>query len=370
MRIVHYYHWALRGDFGTSIAVRGWCQAVAAAGEDVALLTAVDGAVATPPAGIELLPVAAAPADLAMPGSLGRAFDGADVVVLHGGWDVRNVTAAAAARRAKVPYLVTPHGAYYPQVFDRRKIMLKRAWWSAIERRYLRSARGAHLFFEEEAPHLVGRGVTLPLVIAPNGFVAPHGVTWRPGEDPYLLWLGRYDPQHKGLDLLIEALSLVPPPERIPVRLHGVDWHGKRSVVSALVRDRGLDGSVTVEGPIYGDEKWELMAGARGFLYPSRWDASPIAVVEAASIGVPTLVTPFPVGSFLASRGAAIQAEPTPDALARGLRALLEPGSSAVGARAVEVIRDELSWARVADTWRTQVHAMLLDGAGTVGTEA
>ena len=100
-------------------------------GEDVALLTAVHGAVATPPAGVELLPLAAAPADLAMPGSLGRAFDGADVVVLHGGWDVRNTAAAAAARRAKVPYLVTPHGAYYPQVFDRRKILLKRAWWSA-----------------------------------------------------------------------------------------------------------------------------------------------------------------------------------------------------------------------------------------------
>ena len=117
-------------------------------------------------------------------------------------------------------------------------------------------------------------------------------------------------PPAQGLDLLIEALSLVPSPERIPVRLHGVDWHGKRSAVSALVRDRGLDGSVAVEGPIYGDEKWGLMAGARGFLYPSRWDASPIAVVEAASIGVPTLVTSFPVGSFLASRGAAIRRSP------------------------------------------------------------
>ena len=161
----------------------------------------------------------------------------------------------------------------------------------------------------------------------------------------------------------------MPSPERIPVRLHGVDWHGKRSAVSALVRDRGLDGSVAVEGPIYGDEKWGLMAGARGFLYPSRWDASPIAVVEAASIGVPTLVTSFPVGSFLASRGAAIKRSPH-RMRSRGLRALLEPGSSAVGARAVEVIRDELSWARVADTWRTQVRAMLLDGAGTIGTEA
>ena len=369
MRIVHYYPWALRGDFGTSIAVRGWCQAVAAAGEEVALLTVEEGAVADPPAGVELLPLPGAPADLATPRSLAPAFDGADLVVLHGGWDIRNTAAAAAARRAKVPYLVTPHGAYYPQVFERRKVFLKRAWWSLVERRYLRSARAAHLFFQEEAAHLAERGAVLPLVIAPNGFVAPPGVTWRPSEEPYLLWLGRYDPQHKGLDLLLEALSLVPASERIPVHLHGVDWHGKRSVVSAIARERGLQRSVTVEGPIYGDEKWQLMAGARGFLYPSRWDASPIAVVEAASIGVPTLVTPFPVGSFLASRDAAIEAAPEPEALARGLRALLAPGSFAVGARAVDVIRDELSWSRVADTWREQVHAMLLDSAGTSGTE-
>ena len=144
-------------------------------------------------------------------------------------------------------------------------------------------------------------------MIAPNGFVAPDGVTWRPDAEPYLLWLGRYDPQHKGLDLLIEALSLVPSPERIPVRLHGVDWHGKRSAVSALVRDRGLDGSVAVEGPIYGDE-----VGAHGRCpwIPLSLAMGRLSVVEAASIGVPTLVTSFPVGSFLASRGAAIRRSP------------------------------------------------------------
>lgn len=363
MRIVHFYPWALRGDFGTSIAVRGWAQAVAAAGEDVALLAARDGARAAPPEGVEMLPLRTGPGDLPSPRSLARGFDGADLVVLHGGWDVRNTGAALVAKRAGVPFLVTPHGAYYPQVFDRRKVRLKRTWWDVVERRYLRAAWAAHLFFEAEAGHLAGRGTELPLVIAPNGFVAPDGVSWQPHGDPYLLWLGRYDPEHKGLDLLIDAVARVPEGQRVPVRLHGVDWHGKRSEVARMVRERGLEGSVRVEGPVYDDAKWELMAGARGFLYPSRWDASPIAVVEAASIGVPTLVTPFPVGAFLASRGAAIEADVDAAALARGLQALLDPEASAVGARAVEVIREELSWAHVARSWRSQVRRMLLDAA-------
>ena len=367
MRIVHFYPWALRGEFGTSISVRGWCRAVAAAGEDVTLLASSDGAKVEPPEGVELLPVAAGPRDLPSPRSLARAFEGADLAVLHGGWDVRNTIAAIAARRGGIPYLVTPHGAYYPQVFDRRKVRLKRTWWDLVERRYLRAGWAAHLFFEAEASHLAGRGVELRHVIAPNGFVAPNGVRWQPAEDAYLLWLGRYDPEHKGLDLLLDAVARVPEGERVPVRLHGVDWHEMRAAVARMVRERALEASVRVEGPVYGDEKWELMAGARGFLYPSRWDASPIAVVEAASIGVPTLVTPFPVGAFLASRGAAIEAAAEPDSLARGLRALVDPAAAAVGERAVEVIRDELSWSRVAASWRTQVRRMLFEGAGAIG---
>ena len=366
MRIVHFYPRALRGDFGTSISVRGWCQAVAAAGEDVALLASANGTRVAPPPGVEVLPLRSGPNDLPSPRSLARAFEGADLAVLHGGWDVRNTVAAIAARRGDIPYLVTPHGAYYPQVFDRRKVRLKRAWWDLVEGRYLRAAWAAHLFFEAEVSHLAGRGAQLPLVIAPNGFVAPNGVRWQPAANAYLLWLGRYDPEHKGLDLLLDAVARVPEGERVPVRLHGVDWHGMRSAVARLVRERALEAWVRVEGPVYGDEKWELMAGARGFLYPSRWDASPIAVVEAASIGVPTLVTPFPVGAFLASRGGAIESDAEPDALARGLRALVDPRSAAVGDRAVEVIRDELSWSRVAQSWRTQVRRMLLDGAGAI----
>ena len=260
MRIVHHYHWALRGDFGTSIAVRGWCQAVAAAGEDVALLTAVHGAVATPPAGVELLPLAAAPADLAMPGSLGRAFDGADVVVLHGGWDVR--TPRPPPRHdGKVPYLVTPHGAYYPQVFDRRKILLKRAWWSATNGGTSALARGG-ICSSKRRRRTSSRGRSRSTGDRSQRVVAPDGA--RGGRTKSRTCCGSgATTLSTGLDLPIEALSLVPSPERIPVRLHGVDWHGKRSAVSALVRDRGLDGSVAVEGPIYGDEKWGLMAGAR-----------------------------------------------------------------------------------------------------------
>ena len=34
----------------------------------------------------------------------------------------------------------------------------------------------------------------------------------------------------------------------------------------------------------------------------SRWDACPNAVLEAVALGVPTLVTPYPLGRFLARR--------------------------------------------------------------------
>lgn len=355
MNVVHYYHWALKGDFGTGIAVRGWSEWLARTGDDVRLLAGTSGAKVSVPEGVQLVPLPETPNDLPIPGSLRKHFRGADAVVLHGGWDVRNLIAASDARAVDVPYIVNPHGGYYPQVFERRKVALKRVWWTTLERRYLERALAVHLFFEDEIDHLARRGFRPRTILAPNGFVAPAGVEWQPSDDPYLVWLGRYDREHKGLDLLVEAVARLPRPERPRIRLHGVNWKRQMPLIARMVEESGTGEWITVGSPVYGSEKWRLLAGAHGFLYPSRWDASPIAVVEAVSIGLPTLVTSFPLGRFISDRGGAIGIEATSEAIAGGLRRLLDPDAVTIARRGADVIRTELSWERVVASWRAQV---------------
>jgi glycosyltransferase involved in cell wall biosynthesis len=160
--------------------------------------------------------------------------------------------------------------------------------------------------------HLASLGIRSPVVIAPNWIAAPYGVRWDGGSGGYLLWLGRYDPVNKGLDVLLRAMRLFPETDRPRLLLHGRDWRGGRSAVERLVRSLDLEETVTVGGPIYGHDKWRLMAQAAGFLHPSRWEASPTAVTEAVSIGTPTLVADYPLGRLLASHGGALLADLNP----------------------------------------------------------
>jgi glycosyltransferase involved in cell wall biosynthesis len=166
-----------------------------------------------------------------------------------------------------------------------------------------------------------------------------------------VVWLGRFDPEHKGLDILLGAMHAIPAARRRPLRLCGPDWRGKKQTVRELVARLDLDQWVTVANPIYGRDKLELMARASAFVYPSRWEGFGNSVAEAAAVGVPTLVTPYPLGRFLASRGAAVLSDPTQTGLAEGIATVLLPSSSAVGARARQIMRESFNWNAVAHQW-------------------
>jgi glycosyltransferase involved in cell wall biosynthesis len=216
------------------------------------------------------------------------------------------------------------------------------------------------MFFDEERPHLEALGYRGKHVVASNGIDSPPEPTWRGQDGGYILWLGRFDPEHKGLDLLVDGVASLDEKKRPRVRLHGPDWHGHKKDVERDIEEKGLGGWVTVHDPIYGRAKMDLLAGARGFVYPSRWEACGNSVLEAASSGVPTLATHYPLGRWLAQRGGAYLAEPTAAGLGAGLRSLAtDPEAAAVGRKGAEAVRDELSWDAVARSWLSQVDELL-----------
>ena len=360
MRIVHYQPQLMGPESGTANAGRGWCQALAQQG--VAVVGLVDGANITRPAPLGTQTQAlehSLRGPLRIPRGFTRGIAGADVVVLHGGWLLGNVVAGRACIRANIPFVVTTHGVYVREVMNRRPL-LKRAWAAGLERRHLRRATAVHVYFPEERASMEqAMGIRLPTIVAPNGIAIPEGVRWDGGSGEYLLWLGRFDIATKGLDILLQALQRIPPSERPNLRLHGPDWRNQKRRLGMLAEELGLDRWVTLGDPIYGDAKWELMRKAAGCVYPSRWDACPVAVSEAAAIGIPVLVTRYPLGNLLASNGAAIQVDADAPSLAAGICSLLTTDAEDLGSRAAEVARRELSWDAVARSWLHQLLRLL-----------
>jgi glycosyltransferase involved in cell wall biosynthesis len=358
MRIVRYYPRAVLGDGGMTAALRHWSEAVAALGEHVVI--AFDGG--TPPrdSQVEWVDVRhVGPAWLRLPVGLQPVLRGADVMVMQSAWAAHNLRAGAAARNAGVPYVLEPRGAYDPHIVRRRRL-LKRVWWRAAERRLVRDALAVHVFFESERAHLEALGCVVPRIVAPNGVVPPTTEHWDGGTGEYLLWVGRFDPEHKGLDLLVKAVAALPPGERPNLRLHGPDRRGGKHQLAELVARLGVEPWVQIGPPVHGPDKDRLMAAAGGFVYPSRWEAFGNAPAEAAALGVPVLATPYPLGRFLAEHDAAIVAEPSPQALADGLLALRGPHAEEIGRNAARVVQQAFRWEDVARSWLEQARTLLL----------
>lgn len=339
-------------------AVRRWSESLANAG--ASMVVAFEGEhEGSTSRGVEWLPVPhTGQGWRKRPVRLEKALQGADLLVLHSAWVFHNIRAAAVARKMGVPYMLEPRGAYDPHIVRRRKFA-KSIWWITSERQLVAHARAIHIFFDEERPHLDALGYRGALVRAPNGIEPPPGVRWDGGSGGYILWLGRFDPEHKGLDLLLRAVALIPPAERPNMRLYGPDFRGGKTAVRRLIGELELEPWVAICDAVQGQAKWEVLSRASGFVYPSRWEGFGNSVAEAVSIGVPTLVTPYPLGRHLASRGGAILAEPMPAALAVGLEALSTPRATDVAAAGAQVMRTEMSWDTVARSWLAQIEALL-----------
>ena len=355
MKILHYSSGALSTPFGTPSAVRDWCDALAEEGADVTLVSDEASPIVRSPRSARSVRIPhrfahAVGGGVRFPRGLGPLFEDRDLVVLHGGWRVANVRAAAVARSVGVPYVLTPHGRYDPHIYARHRRRRMVSWW-ALERPMVERAVAVHMFFEDE-PTIVPADV--PTVIAPNGIDPPQSVTWDGGSNGSLMWLGRFDPEHKGLDLLIESIHSLPPESRPTIDLYGHDWLGGRELVVRQIHRRGVEGWVHTRDPILGPDKWKALSATKGFVYPSRWEAFGLAVAEAASIGVPSVVTSFPLGRFLAQQGAATLSDGSPGDLAQKL-VELAGSQTTTPTNGVDVMRTHFSWEAVARSWLDQI---------------
>ena len=348
-RIVHYYPAAM-GNSGVSFALWSWARAQAAAGFEVCVLhapadlTGADvrfvprecrsglSATAIPHLGRHRMTL--------RPSSLDRYLGRHDLLVLHEGWVVNNLVAATVAHRAGIPYVVMPHGVYEPAWTG----YLKGPRWvrNHLERQVLEGAVAVHMFFESELGDVRKLAPRANFVVIPTGFDVPEE-RWSGGGD-YIGWIGRIDPVHKGLDLLIGALARVPAVNRPVLRIRGYDYKGGVDVLKRLVVGRNVAKWVRLEGPIAGVEKARFLREADGYVHPSRWECHSIALLENLALGAPCLVSQaIHIANTLKESHAALLISPNEASLAEALPCLRR-ASSEMALRGRNLISTAFNW--------------------------
>ena len=298
-RIIHVFPYSPRISGGHSNAIRTFIECQRAGGLD-----AVGVAVRSNPAATEMdfgFPLTEVDSVLnlrweKLARQLGLAA-GNSLIHFH------NVTRAYAPlqrdlQQVGVPFVFTGHGQLsfknalhgmkkflYLQFWDRgpRKADGLQFLTKDTERRanfLLPGYRGARL--------VQGNLVTLPeLASVPIASRLDYEV---PSAAFVLLFLGRLDVWIKGLDLLVKAISCLPP-DRFRLVLAGPDWQRGKARLEKLAEQYKCRDRISFPGPVYGEKKWSLFKMADAFVSPSRYEAFNITQAEAMACGLPVVTS-------------------------------------------------------------------------------
>lgn len=286
-----------------------------------------------------------------------------DIVHLHSAYVPWNAHLSRWLQRKRIAYVSTPHGGLSPYVL-RRRWYLKRPYRLFFELPIQNHAAFVHALSAAEAAHIKRYGVHSAIAIAPNG-IDIDALCPEPRKE-YLkslypqiegkrifLFLGRLDPTSKGLDLLLRGIKAAQAKDSVLI-LVGPDSKGKRRELAELAQELHIDSQVIFSDPVYGTDKFDLLAGADVFIHTSRSEGLPFSVLEAAASKLPCLLTPVadPNG-LLGQHQAAIIVEPDPASIAAGIQQFMTIDNSALramGERAYQVVKDKFNWQHIART--------------------
>ena len=108
-------------------------------------------------------------------------------------------------------------------------------------------------------------------------------------------FIGRLDVYHKGIDLLLEAISLVKKELRsvfFHLSIYGHNQNNSKENINRIINDLCIADLVSVHDGVYGNEKIKVLRETDVFVHTSRFEGLPMSILEALSYGIPCLVTP------------------------------------------------------------------------------
>jgi glycosyltransferase involved in cell wall biosynthesis len=269
-----------------------------------------------------------------------------NVVHLHSVFLWPTTAAAQVARKAGVPYVLSPRGMLVEDLIRRKSSLTKRVWIKLFERRNIERAAAVHLTSEIEASDLEALGFShARLVVVPNGIEMPSNLPngGLGPHRPYVLFLGRLN-WKKGLDRLIPAMAQVADAELV---IAGNDEDNYRPELEALAHQFGLVDRVRLMGPVNDDQKWALLASARILVLPSYSENFGNVVLEAMAASCPVIVTPeVGAASIVQEVGCGVVAAGDPANLALAMSRLLNDQQERrnMGVLGLSAVKTNYSW--------------------------
>lgn len=256
--------------------------------------------------------------------------------------------------RKCIPWVLSPHGGYAPESREKNKF-IKSLYMLLFERKLIEDASTIHAIGEHgEADYFRGTPNEGRLALIPNGHT-PGMIfkeSWSNEGTLSLVYCGRLAVAQKGLDLLFLAISQSIE-DGLDIHLSVIGDGPDRQQLKLLSNELHICNRVVFHGMQTGKAKESLLLAADVFVHTSRWEGMPTAVLEAAGMGLPLLITPQTnIGETVNScKAGVVTSTADVDAIASSIRVLStlkhEGHLPEIGKNSRNMIFERFSWESV-----------------------
>lgn len=211
------------------------------------------------------------------------------ILHLHGTYTYTQYVSSEIAIKNKIPYILSPHGMLEPRILAKNSLK-KKIYLKLILNKIIKKAQFLHCItpIEKESLYKLTKHkniIEIPNLIDFN--TIPTDLIYEPEED-YFLFIGRPD-KIKGLELLINAFAKLDN-KVVKLKIVGPETDYTLALKN-LVNTLDLKNKVEFLGPIFNNEKYNLIANARAVVVPSYSEVIGMVNLEASACKTPVITT-------------------------------------------------------------------------------
>lgn len=292
---------------------------------------------------------------------LERNRDYIDLLVINTMFNPPNLAVAQAARQGRIPYVMSPHDPYHPDLLAKNSFR-KSIYTAFFERPLVKRAAAVQVLSPEHTRYLARFGARTALVV-PNGFCpADHRdlleetrrVPTQLHGDPCFLCLGRLDAHHKGLDLLIQGFARAWRAGDLPgtamLNFVGPD-NGDLSALRRIGMVERVSDRLNFTGRVSDRIRSAMLNACDVLLLCSRYDGFGLVALEAMLAAKPVVVSrQAGISTWIEEAQAGILAEPSVTGIQAALTECFKRKSewAALGSNGRSFAHQRLTWDQIA----------------------
>lgn len=279
-------------------------------------------------------------------------FDKPDLVVFHEVYKTRYLKIIKNLKKSKIPYIIIPHGGLTVES-QKKKWLKKKAANLLLFNKFINGASAIQCLSQKE---LETTKFGKKKFIGTNGIDMPKIRKNDFNENKInFTYIGRLDPFHKGIDLMIKAIALKKDmllTNNCSFNLYGPDRFGWGDEIRKMISENGVENLVQLHSEVSGAKKEDILLDDTDvFIQTSRFEGMPMGILEALSYGLPVLITEgTTLDSYVREYNAGWVTETSAESIAKSFEKVIEEKTrfEKKGQQAIRLVEENFEWKKIA----------------------